>query len=1046
MGVVFKARQLGLNRTVALKMIRARAHAGPGHLARFRREAEALARLHHPNIIQIYEVGEHDGCPYFSLELLSDGSLDRLLQGIPQPARPAAQLIETLARATHAAHQQGIIHRDLKPANVLLSFCGGSPNLPETPLNEAVPKITDFGLAKHLDDNSGQTHSGDILGTPSYMAPEQAGGKSKEIGPATDLYSLGAILYEMLTGRPPFTGETVLDTLEQVVSHEPVPPRQLRSRCPRDIEIICLKCLRKEPGQRYRSALELADDLRNFLDGRPILARPTPAWERAWKWARRRPALVASTTVAVLLLVALLAVHKVRLDAKVDEAIRGQQQAETEAASANAERSLVRVESAVNRQQWQRGRAELDGLLPPLRSAYEQLGGDRLEQLLLRAEGLRAQIDRRLTDQERLHKLGNYRDDFRACSEGMLGLDGPDSAGRCRKARRLVRQALALFHSSVEEGGALAPDSSHYTEEQQRQIRETCCEMLLGLARLEVEARSGQTDAQKRQQARRALVILDRAARLGVPTVVEHRCRVLCLERLGQRRVARQQRQHVRGFQKRTGFDHYLSGLDLYAERRYREAITQFDRAIRLQVSHFEAHYALAVCYLMLSGAGKEVQRARLALARANLNFCIHQQPQRVWPYLLRGYVQGELGEYPAALADFATVEKALQRQPCETAHYAVYVNRGVIRIRQGDLSSAIADLQKAIKRKPDAYPAYVNLARAYQKLKKDCEVAINLDLAVAKGPPAALPALYRTRARWHKHRGNLPAALRDLEAALKCETTPSAAAGDRVERSQILLQQGRPAEALREVDAALALRGNDRKAHRLRAEALLRLGRPAESIAALDRHLQLSGGRQDLADVYRARAAAHTRAGNHTAAAEDYTRALGLRADGATHVGRGWSYLALGAPALALRDFEQAARRGAQRSEARVGRGLARVQLGRYRDGVRDAEEALRGGKGNANLSYQAARVLAQAARAAGADARLGPLVAGQTARKHRQRALALLRQALAQLPAGQRASFWKRTVQRDAVLAALRASDDFARLARQYASADRPSDKGNP
>jgi WD40 repeat protein len=294
MGVVYKARQLGLNRTVALKMILSGALAGPDALERFRREAEAVARLQHPHIVAVHEIGTHGGLPFFSLEFVAGGSLDKKLAHTPQPPREAAGLGETLARALHAAHHKGVVHRDLKPANVLLA-------------EDGTPKVTDFGLAKQLDDDSGRTREGDVMGTPSYMAPEQASGDLRRIGPATDVYALGAILYECLTGRPPFRGATLLETLEQVRHREPVPPRLLLPKLPRDLETVCLKCLQKEPARRYATALGLADDLRRFLDGRPILARPVGAWERAVKWAKRRPAVAFLIALVVVVAAAGLA-------------------------------------------------------------------------------------------------------------------------------------------------------------------------------------------------------------------------------------------------------------------------------------------------------------------------------------------------------------------------------------------------------------------------------------------------------------------------------------------------------------------------------------------------------------------------------------------------------------------------------------------------------------------------------------------------------------------------------------------------------------------
>jgi hypothetical protein len=291
MGVVYQARQVALKRLVALKMILSGTHAGLQELARFRTEAEAVAHLQHPHIVQIYEVGEHEGNPYFALEYVDGGTLQQKLAGKPLPPREAAQLVETLARAMHAAHLRGIVHRDLKPANVLLAADGQ-------------PKISDFGLAKRLDDEAGQTRTGAIMGTPSYMAPEQASGVVKRIGPAADIYALGAILYEGLSGRPPFVGETAWDTIALVITEEPVPPRRLNAKVPRDLETICLKCLHKEPGKRYASAADLADDLQRFCRDEPIRARPVGRMERLWRWGRRNPkdaGLIAAGILAVVL-------------------------------------------------------------------------------------------------------------------------------------------------------------------------------------------------------------------------------------------------------------------------------------------------------------------------------------------------------------------------------------------------------------------------------------------------------------------------------------------------------------------------------------------------------------------------------------------------------------------------------------------------------------------------------------------------------------------------------------------------------------------------
>ncbi len=289
MGVVYKARHLALNRIVALKMILHTKHARPEDRVRFRAEAEAVAQLQHPHIVQIYEIGDHDGMPFFSLEFCSGGPLTRKLRDIPLPPRESAELTQTLARAMQAVHEVRVIHRDLKPDNILLTVDG-------------TPKITDFGLAKRLDQ-PGQTQTGVILGTPSYMAPEQAGGKNADLSPRTDVYALAAILYEMLTGRPPFKAATVWETRTQVLTVEPVPPRRLQPQVPADLETVCLKGLQKDPRRRYASAAELADDLARFLRGEPIRARPVPVWERVLRWARRQPAAAALFVAVFLALV-----------------------------------------------------------------------------------------------------------------------------------------------------------------------------------------------------------------------------------------------------------------------------------------------------------------------------------------------------------------------------------------------------------------------------------------------------------------------------------------------------------------------------------------------------------------------------------------------------------------------------------------------------------------------------------------------------------------------------------------------------------------------
>ena len=329
MGIVYRALDTRLQRTVALKMLLAGAYARPAERERFLREGEAAAGLRHPNIVQVFDVGEHDGRPYFTMEFLEGGSLAQQLSGAPLPARPAAELLATLASAMQAAHRGGIIHRDLKPSNILLTADG-------------TPKVADFGLARRQAGGAGLTVSGAPLGTPSYMAPEQARGETHSIGPAADVYSLGAILYELVTGRPPFRGETASETEQQVIAQEPVPPSRLNAKVPRDLETVCLKCLEKEPGSRYATAGELAADLARFLNDEPIRARRTGPLGRMVRWGRRNP--VPAASLGAMVMTGLLALAAIL--GQWREAVEARQRAERAGSAERWERYRSNIAAA----------------------------------------------------------------------------------------------------------------------------------------------------------------------------------------------------------------------------------------------------------------------------------------------------------------------------------------------------------------------------------------------------------------------------------------------------------------------------------------------------------------------------------------------------------------------------------------------------------------------------------------------------------------------------------------------------------------------------
>jgi serine/threonine-protein kinase len=365
MGVVFKAQHLKLKRFVALKMMLAGTYASPEELVRFRRETEAIAALRHPHIVQVHDAGEVAGRPYFTMEYVEGGTLGQALSAKPLSPRHAAELLATLASAIQFAHRSGFIHRDIKPANVLLAVDG-------------MAKVTDFGLARTIEAGPEVTQSGAPIGTPSYMAPEQAQGRASAVGPSADIYALGAVLYEMLTGQPPFEGESACETIHKVVTEEATPPSRLNPKIPRDLDTICLKCLQKEPARRYASAQDLADDLHRYLDGKPVRARRVGAVERGVKWTRRRPA--AALLLTTLLVVSVVAagtivwLHEQEADRRVAKSKREEQ------ARAAIETALGRATELRRDARWKEALVVLADAAPHLAEANAPELEQRLRQ------------------------------------------------------------------------------------------------------------------------------------------------------------------------------------------------------------------------------------------------------------------------------------------------------------------------------------------------------------------------------------------------------------------------------------------------------------------------------------------------------------------------------------------------------------------------------------------------------------------------------------------------------------------------------------------
>jgi len=858
MGVVYKARQVKLNRIVALKMVLAGAHAGADQLARFFTEAEAVAQLQQPNIVQIHEVSEHDGLPYFSLEYVDGGSLAEKIGGQPQPVEEAARMVELLARAMAYAHHHSIIHRDLKPANVLLTA-------------EGEPKITDFGLAKRLESDSSQTRSGTLMGTPNYMAPEQARGDVKEVGPLADVYALGIILYEMLTGRTPFLGTSILDTLQQVRNHEPVPPSRLQPKVPRDLETICLKCLQKEPAKRYGSSELLAEDLRRFRAGEPILARPVGRVERAWRWCKRNPRVAAlSTAVAILVMttgvaLTVMEVRSLRFKAASQETRKLAQQRLEQAGEAMAGGDYRRAHDYL------RWSDPLINSTPDLVDIRDELNLRR-DQINLYAEF------QDLLDNSRYHGLSGSPE---------LLADG----------QKYGKQLIELYDAIEQRTGKGKCGLPPLTPAQQQHFKEDVFDAFLIAAKIDWDAASAVRDRPAElAAARRAIVLYNRAEKLLPPTKTLYSRRFAFWTMLSTREPQETGRERARQAAESdkaaaakitasSPIDRFWHG---YAEQLrantaarqgdakrarelYESAIGEYVALLRIQPGHFWAYYYIATCHYQMGEWNDAI---------VGYNACIFISPERPWTYHNRGLAYQQLQQLDLALQD---IDQALARNSRDAPALA---SRAQVRLVRGDKQAALADLARVIELKADA-ASYLLRARAQHDLKEyaaaiaDCNKALalapkNVEVLLARG--AALQALNRN-----------DDALADFDAALAADPASPAASARKVE---LLRGQKKFTEAFAECERLLKLQPKS-------AEALARRGGIHQAMNRSDAALQdldaAIAADASLAAAWLGRAEVLRGLQRTEEALRDYSQALALQPDqpaalaarGAIHFGR---------------------------------------------------------------------------------------------------------------------------------------------------------------
>jgi serine/threonine protein kinase/tetratricopeptide (TPR) repeat protein len=1048
MSIVYLAWQHSLPRFVALKMIREGSLATAAETARIFAEAELVARLRHPNIVQIHEIGEHEGRPFLALEYVPNGSLAERSAGKPHDPLAAATLVETLARAIQHAHENHIIHRDLKPANVLLLLdketrrqgdketgrdeVSLSPCLPVS-LSDCVPKLTDFGLAKKLDE-PGLTASGAIVGTPSYMAPEQAMAR-KDIGAAVDVYALGAILYELLTGRPPFIAATTYETVRQVINEEPVPPRRMQPLVPGNLETICLKCLRKEPDKRYRSAATLADDLCRFMNHEPIHARPTPRWERAWMWSGRHPAraALAAVSAAVILAVVVAGIVWQHRDSHQISSLRAAmveklQSGRGDMDSRNYSAAQTKFEDVGDQLAKEPALADLidptQFLIEQARRATEQEHRDQQAAAARQAAQQLASNFRKERDQSL----------FAALQSLWIAIDGRPAA--IAGAQAALQQVETLPNA--------------LNEDERNEIAAGKYMLLLTLVGLVDNADEG-------------LALLNRAAAIRQTGRAWHERRANLLQQKGDAAGQRQARETMKGTPPADAIDHFLLGQPLLARQQFTQAMDHFREALRdRRLDPFWPEFALAICFF---------QQKQPEQAVEHLSACAALQPDFAWTYIQRGLVRGALAaqgvpdsrpfdewrrqQFQLAEDDF---RRADALPLAKEERYVLANNRAVTFIKGREPKRAVAELERAIAQQPDAYIAYANLAEAYLRLGQleaalaqlDAAIKRKPDLAslwqkrgdmrgrlacrnefvvrfVAPLPNAARPAAQRT------------AALADYTEALQLlvdgKAFPLELAMVHVARGQLSAQMKRFPDAAHDFLTAQTLAPTLEEAHLGLGGVFLERKEYAKATQAFGAYLR-HGGRPN-ANVYEAMSIARAGAREYSAALADIDSAIHLDPSSSQlHARRGWLRVLSGEPHLAYGDFKNALELDAAHADALAGRGYVLAQLGRYREAAADGDAILTShASPDRELRYKLVGLYAQAARAAAQTNEPGG-PAWRVVADYEDRALALLQLVIEQWPAEERPTFW-RTAAADDALKGLRARPAYQELARRYGRA---------